>query len=86
MDEIDEFKDENGGTINYTVKELIAGLYKKIDNINDKMEEYHRQSIKTERKVASATIISDKKIIVIETLIGIHTLLLIGIIAKLLFF
>ena len=37
MDEIEQFKKQNGN-VNYTVKELIGALHVKIDQINTKLE------------------------------------------------
>jgi len=64
LKEIDEFKQENGGIINYTVKELLAGLHKKVDKFKDCFDVHRRKS--------------EGKIKILETLVGVHTLLIIG--------
>lgn len=38
MKEIDEFKKRNGGTVDYSVKELIGGIHVKLDKIGERLE------------------------------------------------
>jgi len=71
MEEIDEFKAENGRSISYTLKELVAGLHVKIDKFKNCFDNYVKD-------INDATKKSDKKITFLEAIVGIHTLLLMG--------
>ena len=72
MKEVEEFKNKNGGTITYSIKELLGALHIKIDNVNNKLDTHCK--------------ITDRKIATLETTTGIIVVILIGLITKLIFF
>ena len=72
MKEVEEFKNKNGGTISYSIKELLGALHIKIDKVNDNLTDYCKNN--------------DKKIATLETTTGIIVVILIGIVTKLFFF
>ena len=79
IEEIKEFKNGNGGDITYSVKELIIALHVKIDKLSNKFEKHKKDM---DEKVRN----NDKRITINETILGINTLIIVGIIGKLLFF
>ena len=68
---INKFKEKNGGIITYTIKELLAGLHEKIDEFRNDYNNHVEDSDVRQKK-------NEKKTIVLETLVGIHTILIIG--------
>ena len=56
MKEIDDFKQENGGIISYTVKELLGGLHKKVDKIDEKVDKYANNIMKNRRYIDRNTV------------------------------